>query len=104
MGGLKGVVQLQDRNIHSTRNYGYLPIILESEEQRSKVQKALNRADIFPRRYFYPSLDTLGYIEPRQYMPISRDISKRILALPMYPKLSEEDQDLILGIIKRELL
>ncbi len=99
---LEGVVQLQARNIYSTRNYGYFPIVLESEVQRSKVQKALNSADIFPRRYFYPSLDTLGYIEPRQYMPISRDISKRILALPIYPELTEEEQILIMDIVKSE--
>ena len=97
---LEGLVQFQNQNIHSTKNYGYFPIILKDEEETLKLQKALNDKQIFPRRYCYPSLDTLRYIEPKQYSPISRDISNRILALPMYPELTEDEQSLILDIIK----
>ena len=60
----------------------------------------LNEDDIFPRRYFYPSLDTLEYIEPKQNMPISRDISKRILCLPIYPGLENNIQIQIIETIK----
>ena len=37
------------------------------------------------------SLDTLSYLEPKQFMPISRNISSRILALPIYLELAEEE-------------
>jgi dTDP-4-amino-4,6-dideoxygalactose transaminase len=73
------------------------------EEETLKVQKALNEKQIFPRRYFYPLLDTLSYIEPKQYSPISRDISNRILALPMYPGLEKDNQITIINIIKEVL-
>ena len=82
---LVGKVQLQKMNEHVTLNHSYFPIVLKSELQLLKVQKALNEHDIFPRRYFYPSLDTLGYIKPKQFMPISRDISHKILCLTMFP-------------------
>jgi dTDP-4-amino-4,6-dideoxygalactose transaminase len=75
---LVGKVQLQKMNEHVTLNHSYFPIVLKSELQLLKVQKALNEHDVFPRRYFYPSLDTLGYIKPKQFMPISRDISHKI--------------------------
>ena len=94
------VIIFSYKNIHSTQNYGYFPIVLKDEEEILKVQKALNEKQIFPRRYFYPSLDTLSYIEPKQYSPISRDISSKILALPMYPELTESEQAMILDIIK----
>lgn len=97
---LEGLVQFQEQNTYATQNYGYFPIILKDEEETLKVQKALNETEIFPRRYFYPSLDTLSYIEPKQYSPISRKISTRILALPMYPVLEEKDQINIINIIK----
>jgi len=97
---LTGLVQFQDQNSYSIQNYSYFPIILQDEEQTLKVQKALNEKQIFPRRYFYPSLDTLNYIEPKQCSPISRDISNRILALPMYPELEENDQIKIIDTIK----
>lgn len=100
---LNGLVQMQEQNQHATNNHSYFPIVLESEEQLLKIQKALNEKEISPRRYFYPSLDTLSYIEPKQHMPISRDISKRILCLPMYPDLSLDEQNLILDTIKKNL-
>ena len=100
---LDGSVQFQDQNPNSTQNYAYFPILLKDEEQMFKVQKALNKKEIFPRRYFYPSLDTLSYIEPTQYSPISRYISKRILALPIYPELNKSDQVQIINIIKDSL-
>ena len=67
------------------------------------MQDALNKKNIFPRRYFYPSLDTLSYIEPKQYMLISRDIARRVLCLPIYPDLEEKNQDNILKIIKENV-
>jgi len=100
---LSGSVQIQQPNPDATRNHSYFPIILESEEQLKKVQAALNGEDIFPRRYFYPSLDTLGYIEPKQHCPVSRDISTRILCLPMYGDLSLNDQKRIIETIKSTL-
>jgi len=100
---LEGLVQFQDQNPHSSQNYGYFPIILKDEAKTLRLQKALNKKEIFPRRYFCPSLDTLSYIEPKQYSPISRDLSKRILALPMYPELEEKDQVKIINIIKGKL-
>jgi len=87
----------------TTQNYSYFPIVLKSEKQRASIQKALNDQNIHPRRYGYPSLDTLNYIEPKQYAQVSRDISKRILCLPLYPDLEVEKQENIIHIIKANL-
>ena len=78
-------------------------IVFKSEYELLKVQKALNDKQIFPRRYFYPSLDTLEYIEPKQECKISRDISKRILCLPVYVELDFDNQKKIIYIIKEKL-
>lgn len=101
--GLKDFIQFQEQNQHATQNYSYFPAMFKSEEELLNVQKALNEKDIFPRRYFYPSLDTLSYIEPKQYMPISRNISKRILCLPIYAELDTNIQDIIIKTIKENL-
>lgn len=100
---LSGLVALQKRNKWGSACHGYFPIILRDETQRIKVQEKLNQHNIFPRRYFYPSLDTLSYIEPKQISPISRDISSRILALPLYPELQMNEQMLIIDVIKKAL-
>ena len=97
--GLEGVVKFQEQNEDSIQNYSYFSIILESENQLKKIEEALNVKEIFPRRYFYPSLDTLDYIDPTQICKISRDISSRILCLPMYSELKQKDQEIIIQTI-----
>jgi dTDP-4-amino-4,6-dideoxygalactose transaminase len=68
---------------HTSWNYSYYPVIFENEEKLLLVQKKLNEADIFPRRYFYPSLNTVNYVNGKE-MPISESISNKILCLPLY--------------------
>lgn len=97
---LKSLVQLQEQNENATENYSYLPVVFENEEQLLKIQKALNDKQIFSRRYFYPSLDTLTYIEPKQECEISRDISRRILCLPIFAELEKDIQNTIIKTIK----
>jgi len=84
-----------------TQNYSYFPVLFDSEATLLQVQRRLNQSNIFPRRYFYPSLDTLPFIIPKQYMPVSRDIASRILCLPIYEELSENEQEQIIKIISK---
>lgn len=81
-------------------NYIYYPVILKNEKETLSIIKKLNENDINPRRYFYPSLNTLEYIKDRGNCPISEDISRRILCLPLYNGLKEEDILRICKIIK----
>lgn len=71
-------------------NYSYYPIIFNNEKVLLKAVKILNKNKIYPRRYFYPSLNTLPYLKNHQSCPISEDISKRILCLPMYVGLENK--------------
>lgn len=80
-------------------NYSYYPILLENEEKLLKVQLALKEKDIFPRRYFFPSLNTLQYIEYKE-MPVSEFVAKRVMCLPLYVGLNKESVTQICGIIK----
>jgi dTDP-4-amino-4,6-dideoxygalactose transaminase len=69
-------------------NYSYYPVIFKDEDTLLKVEKTLNDTKIFPRRYFYPSLNTVNYLRGIK-MPISESISSRILCLPLYVNLNE---------------
>lgn len=79
-------------------NYSYYPIIMEDEGLLLKISEALQANQIHPRRYFYPSLNKLLYVEP-QHMPVSEDISKRVLCLPLYHDLSLQQIDWITTVI-----
>ena len=100
---LKDLVLFQELNQYASKNYSYFPVVFKNEEQLLKVQKALNMNSIFPRRYFYPSLDTLKYIEPKQECKISRKLSKKILCLPIFVELDNCSQEKIIDIIKDNL-
>lgn len=84
-------------------SYAYYPVIFQNEKSLLKTQEALNDADIFPRRYFYPSLTKLPYVNS-QTTPVAEDISSRIMCLPLYVELEEADISCISRIIKSELL
>ena len=79
-------------------NYSYYPIIFENEKTLLKVQKALNEEDIVPRRYFYPSLNTIEYTKGKM-MPTSESIASRVLCLPLYVGLLEQELDKIVSLI-----
>ncbi|OGL30971.1 aminotransferase DegT [Candidatus Saccharibacteria bacterium RIFCSPHIGHO2_02_FULL_47_12] len=84
-----------------TYNYAYYPIIFESEEQLLSAVKQLNDNNIFPRRYFFPSLNELSYIESSNSCPISEDISRRILCLPLYDSLDNQNIEKICEVLSK---
>ena len=81
-------------------NYSYYPIVFESEAQLLKAVQELNANWVYPRRYFFPSLSTLDYVA-KCTMPVSDDISSRVLCLPMYHSLKTEDIDYIARLLLR---
>lgn len=82
-------------------NYAYYPVLFKSEEQLLKVFKALRDESIFPRRYFYPSLNKLSYVNGES-CPNSEDISQRIACLPLYLGLEKETVEKIAEIINEK--
>ena len=75
---------------HTEWNSSYYPVIFETEAQALDVIAALGEQDIVPRRYFYPSLNTIDYANGAA-MPISESIASRILCLPLYVGLQPAD-------------
>ena len=80
-------------------NHSYYPIIFESESHLMKVVEKLNSNNIFPRRYFNPSLNTLSFLSPYYKMAVSEDVASKILCLPLYHSLKELDLNFIVSLI-----
>jgi dTDP-4-amino-4,6-dideoxygalactose transaminase len=83
-------------------NYAYYPAIFESESIAMRIQETLNANWIYPRRYFYPCLNTLPYVKKND-CPVSEDVSTRVLCLPLYDTLTVEDVDMICRFILRTI-
>jgi len=86
-------------------NYAYYPVIFPSHESMMRVRKGLMENGIGPRRYFYPSLNTLPYLksELKRRCPISESVSSRVLCLPLYVGLQREDIAFICNIILQSM-
>lgn len=98
---LKKLRLLQFQKINSDSdffNFAYYPILFDTEQRLLSTVSVLEENDIYTRRYFYPSLTDLDYVQG--VCPISDSVSKRILCLPLYHDLRQKDQDHIISIIR----
>lgn len=82
-------------------NYSYYPLVFESESRLLEIQNKLNGNEIFPRRYFFPSLNTIPYVNGDR-MPISESTASRILCLPLYVGLTLLQLELICSLINKK--
>ena len=64
-----------------------------------KIKRELEIHNIFPRRYFFPSLSELPYVITTKKLPNASTISKSVLCLPLYFDLSETDIQIVCDII-----
>ncbi len=81
-------------------NYSYYPVVFKDKEELLNVQTALHAAQIFPRRYFHPSLNMLEYVN-KQSCPVSENIASRVLCLPLYHGIDFKIMQVISKIIKQ---
>jgi dTDP-4-amino-4,6-dideoxygalactose transaminase len=79
-------------------NYAYYPVLFQNEAILIEAVKALKSEEIIPRRYFWPSLESLPYLNALPCIK-SDNVSSRILCLPFYNGLLEEDQQKVIKIL-----
>lgn len=104
-----GAIQLQRIQDEVESNHAYFPIVLESEEEVLKLIARGRDAGVEFRRYFHPSLNTLNFVtdgagstfsKQRTETPIADSISKRIVCLPVYGALKEDELNKIVSTIR----
>lgn len=81
-------------------NYSYYPVVFESEAAILKAIELLNAHWIYPRRYFFPTLNNLRYVT-KCAAPVCDDISTKVLCLPLYHNLAIEEIDFICRLLLR---
>ena len=84
-------------------NNSYFPILCRDSDHREEVLRKLGEKDIFPRKYFYPSLDTVAAYGSHKHCVNSASVSERILCLPIYCDLEMGNLTLIAEIINKTL-
>lgn len=80
-------------------NYSYCTVLFNTSQQLMNCMQFLNENGIAPRRYFWPSLNTLEFFR-YQPCPIAENIAGRILSLPLYPGINLKDVERIAKMVK----
>lgn len=81
------------RFVNRSANHAYCPVLFQDNATRERVYVGLKeRCNVFTRRYFYPLLtDFAPYAYAKGTCPVAEDIASRVLTLPTYYGLSEDD-------------
>ena len=100
-------IQLLEQELEVERNYGYFPIVVNKEYRysRDELYELLKKNNYFTRKYFYPlTSDQVCFKNKyvKSELKNARELSKRVLVLPLYETLDIEKQRSILDIIKKK--
>lgn len=89
-------------------NHSYFPVMVNDAYPlcRDQLYDVLKAENIYSRRYFYPLISSFSMYRhlpsaSPQNLPVAEGISQKILCLPIYPDLSEQDQDRVVAMIRQ---
>ncbi len=91
-------------------NYAYFPVLIERDFWcgRDELEHLKNSA-IFARRYFYRLITTFPMYRgipsaASSNLPVATRKAEQILCLPLYPELSNADQDRVISALREDEL
>lgn len=93
---------------HFDWNHAYYPVLVDEAYplSRDALYEALKEENIYSRRYFYPLISSFSMYRHLpsarpEHLPVANQLAEKILCLPIYPDLGEEEQLRIIGVIRR---
>ena len=84
-----------DENVSS--NYAYFPVVIHEDVAgytRNEMADYLKGKNIYARKYFYPLTNAIDCFDGKfelQQTPVALHISKRVLTLPLFADITEEE-------------
>jgi len=100
---LEGVSGLSFQRINEDVqwNFAYMPVILPSENSLNLTVKRAKESSIEVKRYFYPAVNAIPFLEcDPTFTPVAHDISQRVLCLPNYSSLTEDELSKVVQLFK----
>ena len=101
-------IECVQRPVGVKSNHSYFPILVNEAYpiSRDALYAELASKEIFARRYFYPLISEFPMY---RHLPsadaanlgVAMSVSRRILCLPLYPDLTDDDVDRIVGELRR---
>lgn len=93
--------------LEQSTNNSYYPILVDSDYpiSRDALYQRLRDNGIYSRRYFYPLISQFpmyrGLVSAQpENLATATEIAEKVLCLPIYPALTEGEQDKVISLIK----
>ncbi|MDX7998862.1 DegT/DnrJ/EryC1/StrS family aminotransferase [Xenorhabdus sp. Reich] len=101
---IKGIT-IPELSEYSTRNFSYFPILIEKDYplSRDELYSKLKENDILSRKYFYPLISDMPMyrgLTASKNLTNAKNISNKILCLPIYSDLEKIVQNKIISLLK----
>lgn len=103
---INGIRCLRDAG-ETVANYAYFPILVDTDYpiSRDDLYKKLRDHGIFARRYFYPLISDFPMYRAlpsahRDNLPVANDAAFKVLCLPIYPALTQDEQEWVIELIR----
>jgi dTDP-4-amino-4,6-dideoxygalactose transaminase len=92
--------------IEKANNHAYFPILVKPDYplSRDALFEKLRDGGIFARRYFYPLISDFPMYRGMPSaapanLPVARKMAEQVICLPIYPELTADQTELIVGLI-----
>ena len=103
---VKGIRCVRDGG-ETVSNCAYFPILVEAEYplSRDALYQKLHDNNIYARRYFFPLISDFPMYRGlpsanRENLPVATDTARKVLCLPIYPGLSDEEVHRVAGCLR----
>jgi dTDP-4-amino-4,6-dideoxygalactose transaminase len=100
-----GIACLDDAG-ETAANYSYFPLLVQENfpDTRDGLYQRLRDNNVFARRYFYPLITDFSMYRDfpsahPENLPVATAAAKKVLCLPIYPNLTDQQVRMIVGIV-----
>lgn len=107
LAGIPGLT-FYSRTQHFEWNHAYYPVLIDDAYPltRDELYDALKEENIYSRRYFYPLISSFAMYRHLpsarpEHLPLANQLAEKILCLPIYPDMDEEEQMRVINVIQR---
>jgi dTDP-4-amino-4,6-dideoxygalactose transaminase len=107
LAGIKGIHCLSGAG-EKVANYAYFPILVQPDYplSRDALYQLMQDNGIYARRYFYPLISDFPMYRgmpsaAHANLPVAKKMAEQVICLPIYPDLSSEQVDFIVGLIAK---
>ena len=81
-------------------NYSYYPVLTKNKTLRNRLKASLEEKNIFPRKYFSPSLNKLKLNKEYTPCPNAESKADRVLCIPIHQGVTKEAKQIIINSCK----